>query len=194
MSYLLTELRRATGEIHARLHTHPALRNLTSDSLSIHDYGFSLQRFYGFYLNHERLYAASGHELLPHFPAGTNIGWLMDDLARLGIDVHTLPVLAVEETHFDRGQVLAYLYLREGSNLGGKVISASLQRSLGLRPGMDNRFYWGNGAAAGDRWKILRERLEACEASTDIAEAGRYAGVLFERLEAWLSLHEEAHA
>lgn len=191
MTRLLAEFRSATAKMHERLHCHPALRDLTAMSLTPAYYGFSLIRFYGFYKTCERLYANSGHELLSLFPAGHTLHWLAADLARLGIDADTVPVLPASESHFDHAHVLAYLYLREGSNLGGKVISRHLEDSLGLRPGLDNRFFWGNGDDTGKRWHLFRERLGFYEASTDITEAGRHAGKLFERLEAWLSRSED---
>jgi heme oxygenase len=191
MTALLAEFRRVTGETHDRLHAHPVLRELTATTLTLPYYGFSLRRFYGFYKTYENLYADSGHELLSLFPAGHTLRWLATDLARLGIEVDSAPILHTSETRFDHARVLAYLYLREGSNLGGTVISRHLEASLGLRPGIDNHFFWGNGDNTGERWRLFRERLGYYEASTDITEAGRHAGELFECLETWLSRKED---
>lgn len=191
MSALLAEFRRATGKMHEKLHDHPALRELTKASLTPGYYGFSLRHFYGFYKACEALYAQSGHALLSLFPAGHAVQWLAADLGRLGIDAGTVPVMQPNDIAFDHAGVLAYLYLREGSHLGGLVISRHLEANLGLRPGIENRFFWSCGEETGERWRLFRERLAFYESTTDITEAGRRAGELFERLDAWLSRNED---
>ena len=191
MQNLLTELRLATREIHERLHVHPALRDLTTPNLTLSYYRVCLERFYGFYHPHERLYAASGHEMLSVFPAMQNLQWLAGDLSRLGIDVRSLPLQSIDQTPLDHEQVLAYLYVREGSNLGGKVITQHLEQKLALRPGIDNRFFWGNGEETGGKWRLFRDRLAFYEDSTNSGRVGSHARALFARLEEWLTQHED---
>jgi heme oxygenase (biliverdin-IX-beta and delta-forming) len=191
MQCLLNTMRLASGEIHRRLHVHPALRDLLSENLTLCYYRNCLKSFYGFYKPYESLYAGSGHELLSTFPAQRNLRWLAQDLERQGVDVEALRLHEVAETHFEPHHVLAWLYMREGSNLGGRVITQSLERQLLLRPGIDNRFFWGNGHGTAENWRLFREALAVYEQSVDIEAAARYAGLLFARLEQWLSQDEE---
>lgn len=185
---LLGSLRAATHAAHERLHVHPALCHLAGDEVT-RDYWLSaLKLFYGFHRPLEEAYARSGSPLLAAFPALQATTHLEQDFAAAGIDAGALPLCAAAPLTHEAA--LAYLYLREGSNLGGKVISRNLERRLGLRPGIDNHFFWGHGEAAGAVWRGFQQAL--ADAKVDAAASARDAALFFSRLEEWLTVrHRE---
>lgn len=180
---LLGSLRNATHAAHERLHVHPSLCHLAGEGVT-RDYWLSaLKLFYGFHRPLEEAYARSGSALLAAFPALQATSHLEQDLAQAGSAPDRLPLCPALPMTEERA--LAYLYLREGSNLGGKVISKNLERRLGLRPGIDNRFFWGHGEATGAAWRGFQQAL--AEAKVDTESCAREAGDLFAQLEQWLT-------
>lgn len=186
MDKVLQALRAATRNSHERLHTHPALIDLTSPDVSVHFYTQALKKFYGFYLPHENIYARNGHDLLNNFAAHDITDRLKRDLSRQLIDADRLDVITLEEKAFSLEEILAYLYMREGSSLGGKVISKNLSKALFLKPGVDNEFFWGGEAEPGQSWRGLKQLLTQKENAINIEKTAAYAASLFQRLENWL--------
>ncbi|MDC7676176.1 biliverdin-producing heme oxygenase [Asticcacaulis machinosus] len=54
-----------------------------------------------------------------------------------------------------RSRLIGYLYTKQGSTLGGRVISKHIERQLGLRPLIDQRFFAGYGPDNGPQWKTF---------------------------------------
>ena len=81
----------------------------------------------------------------------------------------------------DRAEALGFLYVLEGSTLGGRVIDKQL-RLRGLSPeGLS--FFQGYGEATGARWKAFCAVLERAD---DRAAAARGARSAFVQMEAWM--------
>jgi heme oxygenase len=80
-----------------------------------------------------------------------------------------------------RCEALGFLYVLEGSTLGGRVIDKQL-RVRGLSPeGLS--FFQGYGEATGPRWKAFCAVLERAD---DKAAAARGARSAFAQMEAWM--------
>lgn len=192
---LLQTLRHATAQAHAALHDHPALCHLSTPHVTRDYHGQALQGFYGFYQPLETAYTASQSPLLVSFPAGVILQHLEHDLLHYGIDPQALPQLSMIQEPFSLEQVIGYLYLREGSNLGGKVISKNLERHLNLQPGIDNRFFWGHGSEIGLRWQSFLSALEQFDGTVDAQAVAHHAAMLFTQLGEWMLInHKARHA
>ena len=183
---LLQHLRAATAAHHEALHVHPALCRLTDNSVTRAYHQGALRRFYGFYCSMELRYAASAVFLLDEFPAGSVLVWLGNDLAHGDLAVDSLDLLMGPQAPLTLEQALGYLYVREGSALGGKVISMNLERVLALEPGKDNQFFWAHGVDTGRRWKSFLTHLDALQGRVNGTEVANFAALLFRNLKFWL--------
>lgn len=165
---------------------HPVLSRLTAPDITREDYSFIITRFFGFYAPLEKAYAASHHPELKDYPNGKSVENLHHDLLAQGIEPDALPVEAPTPDALSLEQAAGYLYLREGSALGGQVISKHLEKNLGLRSGEQNRFFYGAGKETGPSWKLFMATLETIENRVDIEKTARYSAELFARLESWM--------
>jgi heme oxygenase len=104
-------------------------------------------------------------------------------------DLRTLKVAPTDATLADaplatptgRCEALGFLYVLEGSTLGGRVIDKQL-RLRGLSPeGLS--FFQGYGEATGVRWKAFCAVLERADDKTAAARGARSA---FVQMEAWM--------
>jgi heme oxygenase len=125
--------------------------------------------------------------MLAKFPAGENISRLKKDLENANVNTKEIPVMRDGLKISSPEAVVAYLYIREGSKLGGQVISKNLQQVLSLQPETHNSYFWGEGKNTGARWREFITLLTAVEKKLDISATARYAVILFESLENWLS-------
>ncbi|WP_431281964.1 biliverdin-producing heme oxygenase [Humitalea sp. 24SJ18S-53] len=182
-------LRQATGTIHERLHQLPALRRLAGGSMSRGDYIALLRQFLAFhFVIEDRL--AQGPTLSVH---GIDIaerrrsGALLADLEALDAPA-TLPQppafcdLPIPPS---AAAAMGYLYVSEGSRLGGLALARSLD---GLLPPGDvagRRFLLGYGPQHGRMWRALCDAIETLGAADDARSAMIAAAVeafiVFER-------------
>ena len=81
-----------------------------------------------------------------------------------------------------------YLYVIEGSTLGGRIISAHLEKTLGAAITQDLKFFSGYGTELGRRWNLFKDTLRCfCDVHPDEANAVfTSAKDTFEKLGAWL--------
>jgi heme oxygenase (biliverdin-IX-beta and delta-forming) len=183
---LLTALRDATADAHQALHVHPVLRDLVTPRLTQDYYLAVLSGFYGFYAGIEPYLAKSGHPDLREFSPARATSDLASDLTRLSHKPENLSVYAPETVEFDLARAVGFLYLREGSTLGGQQISKNLLKVLGLRPGVENRFFQGYGAETGAKWKAFQQKLLDLEDHVDHDAASESAFEFFTALDRWL--------
>lgn len=90
-------------------------------------------------------------------------------------------------------KALGYLYVMEGSTLGGQFISRHLKKHLGLDAENGAAYFNGYGSQTSARWKEFCEALIASAASLNqddaIVESAR---ATFEGLQQWLFPNPEA--
>ncbi|WP_416396362.1 biliverdin-producing heme oxygenase [Allohahella sp. A8] len=189
-SRLAAELRQATETVHLRLHHHPMLTQLHETSLSLQGYGTVLGAFHTFYSIWEPRLSRAG---LAFAHEATPLDWLAKDFAVLGLQ-HSPYAAQPENDHaaMSGSEAIGYLYVRQGSTLGGQRISRHIQQQLGLTPGRDQFFFHGFGKRTGFFWKDFLRFLEEAELSgeIDIDAAAASAVSAFENLEAILSLYK----
>ena len=145
---LLEELRAATGVAHEALHHHRLLAPLASETVTLEDYRYALLAFDAFY---------SAMEPTPLSGSAPVRTWLAHDLEAQGLNSLSptieMPVITSDS------ELWGYLYVKQGSTLGGSVMSKTLRRALGLQPLIDQRFFAGYGDQNGVEWKKFIETL-----------------------------------
>ncbi len=156
---LLEALRAETREQHEALHVHPLLAPLSRPDVTAAQYRDALAAFDAFYRAMEARRTVATPPGVPDAPV---VEWLRRDLAACGLTPLSLTPLAMaaDVPAIDTpARLWGYLYVKQGSTLGGAVMSKNLNRALGLKPGTDQLFFAGYGAETGPRWKEFIENL-----------------------------------
>lgn len=178
---IVTRLRDATGEAHRRLEERlDIVRRLASPDGRCR----LVARFCGLHEGAEDALASvlDGLEGLDF--SGRRRGRLLRaDLDVLAAD--TAPSACPIEPPASAGWALGFLYVLEGSTLGGKVIRREMEGQGGTMTGLG--FLDPYGAATGDRWRaflaVLRREAEDARAADEIVR-GAVDG--FAAAESWL--------
>jgi heme oxygenase len=184
----LAQLRAATAAAHARLHEEPRLARLAAGRIDRAGYIEILQRLLGYHEAVEaRLRAAPpldsyGIDLAERLRSPL----LRDDLATLGLAGSAgacpdLPMLT------ETGQALGWLYVAEGSTLGGRDLARRLDHLL--PPGSaGRRFLVGYGERHGVMWRACCAALrQAGEVPATLAGMVAGAQESFGEFEAWFA-------
>ena len=184
---LRARLREATGEAHARMHTHPGFAAAASGHISARDYRDLLARLYGFHRGFEahfdRAPAAMAQAIA--LPARRRSAALAEDLRALGLqDIEALPLWPAPLALESEPQWLGALYVTEGATLGGAAISRALAEArFGAA---QRRFFEGYGAERSPMWRSFLARLERHAEDPEAAAAQTAAEAAFSAFEAWM--------
>jgi heme oxygenase (biliverdin-IX-beta and delta-forming) len=148
---LLERLRTETRDAHEALHVHPLLAPLVSPDVTLRDYRYALLAFERFYRTMESQPVSFSTDSAPV------CDWLAQDMQRHGLTPlaieFSLPLLGTPS------QLWGYLYVKQGSTLGGSIMSKALRRHLQLQPVTEQRFFAGYGDENGKRWQNFIENL-----------------------------------
>lgn len=175
-SPVLDHLRAATRDLHDGLEARLDVFSRVADPAQRRE---MVGRFLAFYRPAETALAGVlGHEPGLDFETRRKVPALERDLATLkaapSADAPLSPPVG-------RSEALGFLYVLEGSTLGGRVIDKQL-RARGLSAeGLS--FFQGYGDQTGPRWKAFCTVLERAD---DPAAAARGARSAFAQMEAWM--------
>jgi heme oxygenase len=184
-------LRAATGAVHDRLHGVPAFARLAGGAITRGEYRALLARLHGFHAALEGALAA------PPGLAPALAGWGIDLAARrrsallaadrLALGDAAPPDPAPIPPPGSAAAAMGWLYVSEGSTLGGLHLARALDGLLG-QAAEGRRFLLGHGARHGAMWRDCCAAIEACGADPARRRAmvaGAVAG--FEAFEAWFA-------
>lgn len=175
MSDKFDSLRNSCESIHQRLHKHPLLSELIGKNITRQNYYAALTAFYASYKNLICL------ELTSDWPNAPGLEWLEQDIDKHGIEIDS-PQLS--ELNFDTySKTVGFLYVKQGSTLGGQLISKNLFTQLNITPQEENRFFHGYGKETSMRWKQYHQAFENNLDRIDLEEACGAALTFFERIE-----------
>ncbi|ARE39247.1 bacteriophytochrome heme oxygenase BphO [Rhodovulum sp. P5] len=154
----LAALKAATANAHADIEDVPRLAALISPDLTLRAYGEVLQRFHAHFAACEPdlLGCLSGVVPAEALEIRTKLPLLQADLADLDLPV---PRLAAQKGPDCAASAAGWLYVHEGTSLGGRVVLRSLQTTLGPSLGSARRYYEGYGKATAARWKESRRLI-----------------------------------
>lgn len=170
---LLECLRNETRDVHEALHGHPLLAPLVSPDITFRDYQYALLAFERFYRTLEP--CLIGADTPPTAPV---LNWLAEDMRRQDLKPAEIQV-SLPNLH-TTSQIWGYLYVKQGSTLGGSVITKSLKRHLGLSPLTEQRFFAGFGDQNSAQWKKFIENLFARASSLQVNETIHTAVACFQ--------------
>jgi heme oxygenase len=164
-------LRGATDAIHQRLHRHALLQRLADGSISRSGYIALLNHFLAFHATIEdRL--GRGPDLAEH---GIDLAerrrspLLLSDLALLGAPatIAPPPVLRTLPVPGSAAAAIGYLYVSEGSRMGGLALARSLDGLLAPGSVAGRSFLLGYGPRHGAMWRDLCDTIERVGAADE---------------------------
>ena len=126
---ILQKLREATHDIHMELHDHPALVKLVESNVTYEYYLNVLEKFYVFHSVIEEKINNSDFKALYERYRTDTLPNLHHDIETINL-VHLNRNFSTSVSFNEAEDVWGYLYLKEGSLLGGTVIYKSLQKNL----------------------------------------------------------------
>lgn len=163
---ILQTLRKECNSLHEGLHHHKLLAPLSSADITMNDYKKIISAFYIAYSGSEKNLNITVPQNVPNAPV---MEWLNADVKIHNIKIPDAnpKVIIVDNI----SKLAGYLYTKQGSTLGGQVISKHLQKTLGLEPGVTNNFFSGYGDDTGPKWKEFMNFLINSEGQLNMEEA-----------------------
>ena len=183
------KLKDATEVRHKRLESRLDLLNQAS---TLRDYQKLLTRFFGFYSAVEPQVAAalSQAKIDFDFAARHKTPLLLRDLSALGFDpteIDSLPVCQSMLNLATPAQIFGYLYVAEGSTLGGQLLSRHFAEKFGLTESNGGAFFRAYGERTGMMWREFQATLNAFAVTDEQQHVmAATANETFEMLEVWL--------
>lgn len=170
-SKALSALRAATGAIHERMHQARPFAALAKGQLSITGYAGLLEKIATFHLT-----------VRPGLDVDeARLALLARDLDALG---SPMPCALPEVSPASAAAKLGWVYVVEGSALGGKVIFRQLDYLFGSSP-EGRRFFRGSGSTS-RRWRALCQELEVRgdqrDGLAELTRGAQQAFALFEEI------------
>jgi heme oxygenase len=184
---LHTRLRTETRHLHQQLEHAPLLNKIMSNELALVDYVILMKKFYGFILPCEGAIQLHTHRHLIMDREKTHL--LQADLLALGVDKSELTTIAhcsLLPPTTERLQLLGYLYVMEGSTLGGQMITQHIQQHLRLQPDNGGRYFYGYGKETSSMWKSFCKQLNEIDIPADQDIIVSSANTTFHSLYAWM--------
>lgn len=193
---LLSALRAATKPHHDAIE---AQLDMLGRSWDLNSYRRLLAGFYGYLAVAEpRMLAFQEWDKYPYdINSRRKLPALVQDLKHLGGEryVDDLPTCPQVPDTTDFASALGYLYVMEGSTLGGQLISRHFRQILGIEPATGGAYFHGYGEQTGARWKETVQFLDAAPAAASddpqvqavfVAAAVGGANDTFIQLREWL--------
>lgn len=188
---MLSRLRDASRACHHRIQSTHLHQSIVDGTLSKDRYLLLLERLYGVHLPFEQSAVARNEWAGFSFRFGEHrrLPLLEQDLAALGaapgqgrIVAAPLP-LAGASFPF----LLGYLYVLEGSTLGGQVLCRLIGTQLGLAPESGTAYFYSYGPRVQVQWKGTQALIvRACAKTGAVEEILDGLRDAYGRIEAWL--------
>jgi heme oxygenase len=191
MSDMLNRLRAETRDCHNLIESNPLHSAIMDGSVTRDSYQCLLQRMYGVHQCFER-WAGSRVEWSQfgfNFEQHRQLPMLERDLIALGAppDSSRLRQTILPLEHAEFPFILGYLYVLEGSTLGGQILSRLITQHLGLQPDSGGAYFNSYGPLVGARWRSCLTLLSDAAARPNfpngIVQGARDA---FQRIDALL--------
>ena len=188
-SPILAALREATKEIHQKLEETSLAQDLISPTLRQDKYEHVLTLFGTWFVAAERALREHQDWIAAELDEGRfqREEWLAQDLPNKNLNFPELPSIPQSE-------VLGWLYVLEGSTLGGKQISRNLHQRREASGGhWPTQFFDGYGTETGPRWQNFLQFLakKIPEGHRDFESTLKGAIDAFQSFQHWQDAHSE---
>lgn len=158
---LSSDLKKRTRTLHEKVEDRMMSRQMLQAGFTMQQYLDILRIQLYFYARHEELVFKAASSILPSEVLDDRMKFnkLVMDAADLELE---LPAMT---TGIDKkpGESLGWLYVMEGSMLGGQVIVRSLMKNNEIRKSGAVRFYRGYGEQTGTKWLEFKNAIDELE-------------------------------
>lgn len=189
MTTIMEQLRKETAEDHDQIEQNDYATAIMNLTLTAAEYQAYLEKFYGFIQPIEQQIAQLDgvQELGIDMKHRAKTPLLEQDLAFISSNRQQIPICADIPEIASTEQLLGYLYVIEGSTLGGQIITRKLRDHLSLEPGAGLSYFNAYGQDTRTQWKELSETMNtAVEAGADREVIVDTAKETFRLLNQWL--------
>ncbi|MBB3111098.1 heme oxygenase [Paenibacillus phyllosphaerae] len=193
---VLQDLKEQTAPYHIQIEKNPYAASMMDKTMTLEGYITYLQKFYGF--------IAPVEEAIAQLPGWETNGFDFDlrrkaplieqDLRQLGLSEQQIAQLPRSRALPDVStfpRALGYLYVIEGSTLGGQVITKQLKKFLPIETELNGRYFNSYGEEVRVRWGEFRALVEQTagsdEAASQTIEAAKETFIL---LDQWVNASE----
>lgn len=183
----LQQLRLSTDPQHKQLESNQLANNLLSDKVGLSDYAAYLLAMKDVVAFTESTIFPIVKELFPDTEERRKLGLIEKDIRFLSSYVHQLPNKKYEPLGGGTSLpfALGYMYVVEGSSLGGRVILKHLQPKISVDENNGAAYFAGYGEGTGKYWKSFLNNFTGYVVSNDCA-----AEVIEGAKHAFASIHE----
>ncbi len=154
---LLHALKDSTSQYHQQIEQVDLLKKVVSKEITLIEYKKLLSQFYGFInpcekiIQHRFHYAIEGRE---------KSSLLNNDLSELNCDTSSDFLYCKNTPNLNTlPEVFGYLYVIEGSTLGGQIMSKLLKQNLQLLPIIPTRYFTAYGKHTRKYWDSFLKTL-----------------------------------
>jgi len=150
----LASLRQNTAESHQKLEDSERSKAILRPSVTLADYQTYLVKMYGITKVCEDQVFPLIEAVVPDLSERYKSAYILEDLAKTGYPEEKLADLPVFDYTFSSvSEALGFMYVIEGSTLGGRVLYKHIHQALGLNAENGARYFWGYGPQTGILWK-----------------------------------------
>jgi heme oxygenase len=186
------KLKEFTAAHHDKIEQHALTKAIVDETITQEAYAHLLSKFYGFYsvceppLEQSALWQQTGFDIV----ARRKTPLLVKDLQFLQINPANLPLSSDLPPLQTDAQRVGFLYVMEGSTLGGQFLSRALARKFGFTAEQGAAYFNSYGTEnLGYMWKEFQVLLNDFASNHPEAEDEllQTASLTFPKLDAWLS-------
>lgn len=183
---LRNRLKGETQHLHDQMEGLPIFKKIVDQTITFEAYKALLEKFYGFIAPCERVWNDSPFQAIIKDREKTHL--LEEDLIALGSQKSTLSAIPLYQYPMDitLEKLLGYLYVIEGSTLGGQIITRILRGHLQLSPEYGARFFYGYGKKTKEKWDEYCVMLNGINDSTQQEDVIQSAFFTYHAFYAWL--------
>ncbi len=148
---LRSGLKKETQSLHDQVESLPFFKKIIDQTITLQEYKQLLEKMYGFIAPYEAISCLVFQSLME---GRIKVPLLEEDLISLGIPKNAMQTIpqCCPFTKMTRENLFGYLYVIEGSTLGGQVITQLLKNHLHLSPANGARYFYGYGKKTREKW------------------------------------------
>lgn len=173
----LDYVRQQTRIEHSKLDSLPISLAITSDDVTITQYGNYLQLMYSVVSEIENHVYPLLENIIQDLAKRLKLGWIENDLQKLNIDVpQNAQVFKFGSTN--KSFALGIAYVIEGSTLGGRYMLKNITKNLALDQENGASYFSGYDNLTGLRWKNFISDMEShltLENREEVVSGARFA-------------------
>lgn len=172
-------LRSETAPQHAKLETSAVSKALLSDNVSLNDYVRYLIKMKSVIAFCEKTIFPLVKNIIYDIENRRKLALINKDLEQFGINNTVENDYCPFQHNDSTGFAAGYMYVIEGSTLGGRVILKHIQSKLGIDENKNGAFFAGYGLLTGSSWKkflrMLADYTYEMQCSDEVIEGAKHA-------------------